>query len=95
MTQHRCQHPLAHRLLAGSAVLLWVSLFALWLIPQAVYHLTGSGSWAWVSVGCALTVGLLIVKGLAYWRCQPLQQGWGLRPFAHLMLTAWALREDR
>ena len=95
MTQHRCQHPLAHRLLAGAAILLWVSLFALWLIPKTVYHLTHSGAWAWAAMGMALTVGLLIVKGLAYWHCQPLRQAWRFPSFKHLALTAWALREDR
>jgi hypothetical protein len=92
---HRCRRPYAHRLLAGGAVVLWISVFAVWLVPKAVYHLTHSGAWALGSIGLALTAGLLIVKGLADWCCQPLWQTWGLPSLKHLALMAWALREER
>jgi hypothetical protein len=95
MTEHHCKHPVCHRLLGIAAVLFWVTVIALWALPTAVYGMTHSAAWAFLSIGLALTVGRVCVRWLAYGHCQPCPQPWGLHLLRRLTLTAWALRGDR
>jgi len=75
-------------------MVLWTALFALSLIPKAVYRVTHSGAWAWISVGLALTVGLVIVKGLVAWRCQWPYEGGRAWPWLRLAHLSWILRGE-
>jgi len=94
MTPHHCSHPVRHRVLATAAVLLWITAIALYALPTAVYGLTHSGAWAFISIALGLTVGRVCVRWLAYGHCQPHPVSWGLHPLRHLTLTAWTLRGE-
>jgi hypothetical protein len=72
---------------------LWIYLTALFL-PWLVVRATQSTLWAWASLALAWTVGLTVVKGVAYQRCQPARTTRGFHAVRHLALWNWTLRED-
>jgi hypothetical protein len=91
---HRCRAPQRHHLITRALRTLWLGGGALWLVPRLVYAWTHSGAWAFVSIGLALTVGSVMVKGLAEWRCQSQPRTWDLSPLMHTALLAWTLRRE-
>jgi hypothetical protein len=90
---HTCENPTRHRLLVGIVSLCW-RVASLTIIPFLVATLTHSGALALASVGLSLTIGMVVVKGLLAWHCQPLALA-PVRALRPLMYMAWALREDR